>query len=1040
MPGLLRSERDDCWEAALPQGSCARPANMNDDKLGRRVTEDEQQDRFLSTNGTQDVMRDRQAHGDSVAFEASRVKSSASMENMSGQLPPEIEHITFGYLPLSQLVTRLVQDTFNGLAECINDMADLPVPRLESEENADTSRFNLQKKQRMLHFAQERRARFIKILVLSKWSQQAESISKVIDLRVWLESQRKLYDDACSWMGELKRIMESERMPNPDMITALEALSLGKAPGLPDLGYLAPQPLSPSQLLKALRRINTQLSIRLHLHESIPPAFRDHSIANGRVTFRVPNEFEVDLSIADEDPSSQLYFLDLRFLFSPTLVEIPQGHLRGELEHRINEVLSHDGLRGCSHFLHDFVLSHKLDILRHQAYRLSQEKWSEHLKVEAVHRSLIVQYWISRPGGRNWIELGIRRWRARKSSWFRQEEENESHIGIRWFRAGQEMKDITINFNLEQSSVEAILNQIISAHTDLILKETTAKLRESHVYSRKTLRLKHTRSVAKPAESRLFVQLTSSQSCTVVQEPVTGKLAIMPASTVNSRVERELNGLVSPENGVSSRIAQLRAIAACDEIEHLVRCQGWEIVNSMKPSQETLRQHFGADVLRVILLRRRSWNVQWLLALTPSLAGDVWWVVELHDRKLQRVPSAALGLSIRTAFKMPANEVCASGELSIAGLSWIERTAASLISQFTDSRQLSIQDLPHRLVKHMPKRSPSGLPILHVRFPDERAQKFQRSCKSPKFPWNDQTVRILFMGIDATKSLANHLVVAQRGCTTLRSQSLESIVGGFIKFHPISGAFAFRLSTPVGQSTIPAILDRLARVQRLIDYVSTLQAFELEPHNLSLGQLEFSHAASPRDCRTKISFIGDEPPQISLNHGNPHLRIQDQLTTLFRKANGLNQVVCSLQLTLPLMRAFMAIEATDNNNEVDILPRSIDWYHVRYQNPPARFDLRLRKRRDNLVWFLQQQSLEKDGKQDQRLQDQLESMIKGRGEGWIGVKPGLVATVNGVEALLKRINDVFQQVRPAEPAPTGEKQDFKGQKRKAEDSDVVVLD
>ncbi|KAL8721764.1 MAG: hypothetical protein Q9225_001613 [Loekoesia sp. 1 TL-2023] len=1013
---------------------------MTDSKARKRIREEEQGDCFQPANGAQEGVNGTQINGDSLASQISQAKPSAAIENAPGQLPPEIEHITFGYLSMSNLVTRLVQETFNGLSECINDMSELPVPQNESEVTADTQKVNEQKKLRLLNFAQDRRAQFIKILVLSQWSRQAESISKVIDLRVWLESQRRLYDDACNWMGELKRIMESERMPNPDLKTALEALSLGKAPALPDLGYLPPQPLSPQQLLKALQGINTQLSIRLHLHETIPPAFRDHSIANGRVTFRVPNEFEVDLSIADDDPSKQLYFIDFRLSFSPTPAELPQGHLRGELEHRVNEVLSRDGLNGCYCFLHNFVLSHKLNILKHQAYRLSQEKWSEHLKVEAVHRSLVIQYWVSRPGGKNWVELGIRRRKAKRSSWL-QQEEDDPHIGIRWFRSGKETTNVPVTFNLGDLSVETILKQVISAHTDSIFKETKAKLSESHLYSKNILRLKRTRSVAEPTKSRLCVQLTPSQSCTVIQEPVTGRLALQPASSLNSRAERELNSLVSPEKDASSRITQLRAIAAADEVENTARCHGWEIVSSIRPSQEILRQHFGNDTLKASFFRKRSWNAQWLLVFTASLAGDGWWIVELDDRTSKPAPTAALGPSVRAAFKVSANgAAAASKELSFLDLAKIERTAAGLISQFTDSRQLSIQDFPHKLVRPIPNKSHSELPTLYVHFPEQRAQKFQRSSKPSAIPWTSQTVRISFMGTDASKALASHLVVAQIGPATLRSQSLNSMIGEFIKFHPKSGAFAFRLTTPIGQSTIPAILDRLARVQRLVDYVTTLQAFKIKARNLSLDHLEFTYAGKPQDCRVKISFAGDEPPQLTLNQGNPHLRIQDQLTGLFRKANGLNQVILYLRLTLPLMRAFAAIEAAHANNEVTILPRSADWFHIRYDKPPARFDLRLRKRRENLMWFVQPLSLDADEKQDQRVRDELNSMIKGRGEGWIGVSPGIAATLDGVESVLKKIDDSFQHVPTTEPMSTGEKQDFKGQKRKAEDSDVVVLD
>ncbi|KAI4121576.1 MAG: hypothetical protein LQ338_006286 [Usnochroma carphineum] len=1021
---------------------------MADDPIERSKYEREQRDRLPLMNGVREETCNQQVNGDIVPTQNSQANLSTAMGDLTGQLPPDIEHITFGYLPFSQLITRLVQETFNGFTECINDMSEIQMPQVNGVTAPDTSHSNVQKKLRLLNYAQERRAQFIKILVLSRWSRQAESISRVIDMKLWLDNKRRLYDDACNWMGELKRIVESERIPNPDLKTALEALSMGKAPGLPDLGYIPPKPLSPQQLLKAIRGINTQLTLRLHLHETIPPAFRDFSVANGRATFRVPDEFEIDLSIAKDDLSSQLYFIDFRFTFQPTPAELPQGSLRNEIEGRVNELLCREGLAGCYRFLHDFVLSHKLNILRQQAYRLSQENWSEHLKVEAVHRALVIQYWISRPGGKNWIEIGVRRRKVGRSSWFHQDED-DPHIGVRWFRAGKEMNENSVTVDLGDLSVENILRQVISAHTNSIFKETLAKLREGTLYSRKLLRLKHTRSTTESANSRLSIQLTASQSCTIIQEPVTGRLALLSPSLLNSRAERELNSLGSPEKGTASCIAQLRAVASCEEAEQTMRRHGWEVVNTIRPNQESLRQRFGNDTSRASFFRKRAWNAQWLLAFTAGLAGDVWWIMELNDATSKPDPIAALGPSIKAAFRLPTDipGVTAPKDLSSADLSRVERTAAGLISQFIDTRQLSTQQIPHRLVPNGPSRSSSHFPTLYVHFPKHRAQKFQKDAESKEIPWSSQNVRISLTGIDTSKSATNHLVIAQTSDAVLRSSYLSSMIGGFIKFHPASGDFAFRLSTPVGQSTIPAILERLARIQRLMDYIKTLQAFKLKAQTLSLDHLEFVYAnTEAQDCRAKISFtVVGKPPQLSLNYGNPHLRIQDQLMLLFRKSNGLHQIIRFLQLSLPLMQGFAALEAAHTNDGVTILPRSAEWYQVRYRDLLGRFDVRLRQRRGNLMWFVQPSNLPDGEKRDQRVQDQLDDLLKGTGEGWLGVKQGIAASLVGVEAVLKRIDEISQQHVPTptaeEPAETVKKQDFKGQKRKAEDdAGVVVLD
>lgn len=1040
MPGLLRSEQDDRQDFTPSQRFPTKSATMADHNVTNRTEDRNQEESLSAINGSLGGVIQYQTNGNLSATGRSQADSSTFAGGSSKQLPPEIARITMGYLPLSDLITRLVQETFNGITEVVNEMSELQMPQPNGSIPVNPLQGNVQKKTRLLVFAQDRRAKFIKILVLSQWSRRAESISRVIDMKVWLDAQTRQYDGACTWIGELRRIMALERMPNPDLKTALEALSMGKVPGLPDLGYLPPKQVPPQRFLKALRGINTQLTIRLRLHEPIPPPLKNYSISNGRVTFRVPNEFEFDLSVADENPFSQLYFIDFRFLFSPTPAGIPQGPLRDDLEARINILLGHDGLKGCYEFLHNFVLSHKLNIFRHQAYRMSQTSWSEHLKVEAVHRSLIIQYWVTRPGAKSWIELGIRRRNVKRSSWLH-EEEDEPHIGIRWFCTGKEVVDIPLIIDLGDLSVEAILKQIISAHTNAIFKETKTNLREGHLYAQKTLRLRHTRSTIEPAAISLSVQLTISQSCTIIQEPVSGRMVLLPPSSLYSRAERDLNGLISPEKTAATCIANLRSTASCEEVERTLQCYGWAIANSVRPNQDKVRHHFGRETLRASFFRKKTWDAQWLFAFTASLAGDSWWIVELDNSSSRVDQTAAPGPSIRAAFKVlsTANPVTLR-ELSYPELFQIEATAAGMISQHTDSRQLALQKIPHRLVETSSTRPSSNFPALYIRLPKSRVHPTLKTQRFAKMPRYSQVLRLSFVGTDESDSYANHLVTAQSNCATLRSRALDSMDEESVTFHPTSGAFAFRLRTAVGTSAIPGLLGCLAKIQRLIDYMSVVQASKI--HKFSLRHVEFTYATEPHDLRAKITFIGEGPPQISFEHGNPHLRIQNQLTVLLRGPDGLKHVILLLAVTLSLMRALAAMETVHGDDKVSILSRSAEWYQIRLPNQRGRFDLRLRRRREEFMWFVEEASLPDGKKTDSRVHERFRSMINGKGDGWSGMSPGIVASLSGVEGLLKKMDDVFQNVSAMEPAPNTEVPDYKAQKRKREDDEdeIVVLD
>ncbi len=169
--------------------------------------------------------------------------SSEAAMPQQNELPSEVEHITFGYQPISTLIGRLAQETFNNLHEVIDALAETPVPvpsylggvGSHAAVNGGDSNAAAQRKMRMMKFTQDRRAQFIKLLVLTQWSRQGADVSKVIDLRAWLERERAYYDEAWISLGEMKRSLAGAKIPNPDIKTALEALSAGKVSGMPDV-------------------------------------------------------------------------------------------------------------------------------------------------------------------------------------------------------------------------------------------------------------------------------------------------------------------------------------------------------------------------------------------------------------------------------------------------------------------------------------------------------------------------------------------------------------------------------------------------------------------------------------------------------------------------------------------------------------------------------------------------------------------------------------------------------------------------------------
>ena len=987
-------------------------------------------------------------------------------EENSRQLPPEIQHISSGYVSLSTLVERLAQETFNDLGNVINDMADITVeqPRpngvlnhvnhLVNGNSAAKSDANVQKKLRLLNFTNHWRPKFIKLLVLSQWARQAEAVSRVIDLKNWQDMQRMEYSGAATAIGELKRLLATVKEPSPDTKTALEVLLLGKASWLPDFGYLSEEPLSTKQMLGALRRINTLLSIRLNLYESIPPILREFSVASGRATFRVPDEFEVDLSIADQDPKSQLYFLDLRFTFLPSVPSLPQGILRSELEARANEILSRDGLQGLFELLHNLVLTHKLSILRSQAFDLVREYWSEDLVVEPVRRSIVVQYWSNRPGGKNWIEIGIRQGKERRLA-YADIVQKISSLGMRCFRAGKEVHDIDVDLQLGDLSMESILKQVIARHSSHIFDSIATKLLSSLLYSSGCLKVKQKASNAEPLDASLLVQLTPCTAIKVIQEPVSGRFAIQPSSHLNNRAEYELNRLISPVTEAPSQLLYLRSLVIVDEVETKAAGIGWERVRSINPDKEAMQKHFPKSLLQTRFFRRKEWSPKWVLALTTSLEGDLWWVVELSRHKSspeepegQAPPGRLLNAAYVVTLKEKQSLVFNSSQQMLIQVEW---TAAGMISQYSDASKLTDG------LRHMILVSDTGAPTfaMLVQAPkplsswNKRISSSQNSQKALDIPAAHETIQILYRGVDSNTRAAVRVAIARVDKPVSNLKEIVSKIPNLtIIRSPISGAsisdpptemngLQFTLVHRVGESCVSDLMNRLIAIERLLDYASTLESNSLKINSASLSHADFTYASSPKPLKATIDFPADSPTRLSFPRRNPHLRVQDYLTSWLSR-QGLVPVLALLQMTLPILNAFITLEKMHRSNDINIIARSEQWYEVRYSAPMPRggFDVNLRLRRDEPYWFIRESGIKKlEPLADEESWNlSLRTATRGRGRGWRGVKGGIVAqTFDGIAEALLKLDEVFTNAAKHMPEAS------RPAKRKAEDQ-VVEID
>lgn len=574
-------------------------------------------------------------------------------------LPPEIAHITQNFIGIPFLLQRLAQKSHNDLQTKIEELAKIPIPQGSLNGNAgtaeDNSEENQNKKANLLHFIQDMHGKWVKALVISEWSRKAGQVSKLIDLNVHINEQLAKYDQGLDFMGHIKRGLYQARLPDPDLKTALQVLSTGQAPWFPEVlspssrsdigfanisqfGYIDPSPLTTAEQIKWINELNTLLSVRLNIedHDKIPSQFRDYTIDSGRVTFKVDGEFEVDLTIADEDFDKQFWFIDFRFTFSPAPQDLSEA-LRVFLEMKVNEALASDGLRGCYELLHELTLTHKINELRRQAVQLSRGRWIENMKVERLNRALSIQYWTNRlptansnSGPKSWIIVGVNSGRTTKPN-SPPKTNPTSHLELRWFQDGKEVRDVDVAIDNQDISAETLVKKIVAKHVGNILSSIYERLLSKPRFEKRQASISLDINSEDPSESALVVQLTHAQSLTVRINPTTGLFTMQPAAQSyiykgEAFLNQRSRNLV--EDGVM-QIESIRWQSAFGELIRLGEGQGWRMSRRPVSSEEVRRLHASREPHNMLWLRREGWAATWYLVVCLSLAGDTWWLTEM---------------------------------------------------------------------------------------------------------------------------------------------------------------------------------------------------------------------------------------------------------------------------------------------------------------------------------------------------------------------------------------------------------------------------
>lgn len=305
--------------------------------------------------------------------------------------PPDIPHITTNIVSLSDILRKFSEFSYAELSHIL---------QIQPTNEA--------KKKKLLELIVYLRQEYVRLYVLTKWSKiSAQDFSKLIDLLAWLREQTNYFTNLIWATKSINQGLLSAKLPNPDIITALEVFTQGR-PTLPSHNLIESK-LTPQKILQTLKDLNVILSMKFALVENIPDKFLNYKIKDGRI-FIYTDDYEFQVSVIDEN--SPFFMIDFKFSFgdfepSRKLLRISNDALRIGGFFELNKILTN-----YTNTMKLYLIHLKLNGLKNIKHVYHADKFQ-----------IVIHYWINSYVFKNsYIEIGLNK---------------DNNIIYRWFKLGE---------------------------------------------------------------------------------------------------------------------------------------------------------------------------------------------------------------------------------------------------------------------------------------------------------------------------------------------------------------------------------------------------------------------------------------------------------------------------------------------------------------------------------------------------------------------------------------------------------------------------
>lgn len=516
--------------------------------------------------------------------------------------PPEIPHITINMTPLNIILERVAIDTFSRLKEYFKF--------LESGTEAE-----IVKKKQLLDLLVMFRENFVRLYALCKWSRNSEQISKLIDIFVWLREQNQEISNNIMSFGSIKSSLISAKMPEPDISTSLEVLLNGR-PNLPTYNFIEKPPLDPKFVLKLLRNLKVELSIKMSLQKNLPKQFHNFKIENGCVLFNVPNHFSCSLSIFNNDIFHLVDFnlgfklsgneiISSKEMVNPKTLILIQKYSNNILNTKSNENV----LSELYEILYNYSMTTKIYLLHKQLINMRMGLWRGHLthNYNAEASMITITYWLQRKYAKSsTIQIGLF-------------DDNKKDLDFKWFKDGvlNETTDLKL-FNSDNGNLNLLklINSIINHHIQSIILNLKNSLIDSVTDIDKSISLNSN-------SDKLIFKLSQSKKLIYSIDSLSGSCYFENPSNYMNRSAFKINTGNSLD---FIEILKLKMIIQETEFSSMMNVTGWVNLKSIKLNNDEINKlnidysncqnrNLDSILTSIDIYRRKDWPIGWSILI-----------------------------------------------------------------------------------------------------------------------------------------------------------------------------------------------------------------------------------------------------------------------------------------------------------------------------------------------------------------------------------------------------------------------------------------